>query len=549
MADTGSPSFAFFAQSDAYSTAGSIMGRQAAGVGFMRGLGRTWPTGTLHAVTSGPFSRKDLVETLSSGGFSGEVRWSDAPDFAGARTLGALYYPSPPNAGLARFRNRIAPSAYSLIGVTHTLSTDRTMDGLSLLVMPPFKPWDALICTSRAALSVVNDLFDEVREDLRRQAGVERFNRIQTPVIPLGVHCDQLAPSADGKARGRKALGIADDEVVVLFAGRLSFHAKANPAALYQALQAVSGEAKLVCIEAGLHTNDAIKGAFAEAQKALAPNVRFLHVPGDNARAYRAAWRAADIFTSLSDNIQETFGLTPVEAMAAGLPVIATDWNGYRDNIRHGLDGFLIPTLAPPAGAGEDLGVAVEAGTLTYDRQIGLASLGVTIDSRGLVEAVRALATDADLRRRMGESGRQRALTVFDWPVVLGAYEALAQQLAVIRATGDTQPAEAWRQRTDLFRRFAVFATRSIGKDDLVTLNPGADALLARLETLSVANFAFGSPFASAELPGQLARILTRTDGPTPVRELLAAVGGDVPVNQRALAWLAKFNVVTVTPA
>ena len=36
-------------------------------------------------------------------------------------------------------------------------------------------------------------------------------------------------------------------------------------------------------------------------------------------------WSAADIFISLSDNIQETFGLTPIEAMANGLPAIVSD--------------------------------------------------------------------------------------------------------------------------------------------------------------------------------------------------------------------------------
>ena len=34
----------------------------------------------------------------------------------------------------------------------------------------------------------------------------------------------------------------------------------------------------------------------------------------------QAAWRAADLFVSLSDNVQETFGLTPVEAM--GVPMV-----------------------------------------------------------------------------------------------------------------------------------------------------------------------------------------------------------------------------------
>ena len=40
---------------------------------------------------------------------------------------------------------------------------------------------------------------------------------------------------------------------------------------------------------------------------------------------------------SLADNIQETFGLTPVEAMAAGLPCVMSDWDGYRDTVRDGV--------------------------------------------------------------------------------------------------------------------------------------------------------------------------------------------------------------------
>ncbi len=49
------------------------------------------------------------------------------------------------------------------------------------------------------------------------------------------------------------------------------------------------------------------------------------------------------IFTSPIDNIQETFGLTPVEAMACGVPRLSSDWDGYRDT---GLEkqGFLIKT-------------------------------------------------------------------------------------------------------------------------------------------------------------------------------------------------------------
>ena len=59
----------------------------------------------------------------------------------------------------------------------------------------------------------------------------------------------------------------------------------------------------------------------------LAPDIKLHHLTtADDSQ--RAAYAAADIFLSLTDNVQESFGLTPIEAMACGLPVIATDWSG-----------------------------------------------------------------------------------------------------------------------------------------------------------------------------------------------------------------------------
>jgi glycosyltransferase involved in cell wall biosynthesis len=42
-------------------------------------------------------------------------------------------------------------------------------------------------------------------------------------------------------------------------------------------------------------------------------------------------YRAADVFLSPVDNVQEMFGIRPVEAMACGIPQVVADWNGYRD--------------------------------------------------------------------------------------------------------------------------------------------------------------------------------------------------------------------------
>jgi len=46
---------------------------------------------------------------------------------------------------------------------------------------------------------------------------------------------------------------------------------------------------------------------------------------------------------------QESFGMTLVEAMAAGVPVVATDIPGYREVVRHGVEGLLVRPNDPEA--------------------------------------------------------------------------------------------------------------------------------------------------------------------------------------------------------
>jgi glycosyltransferase involved in cell wall biosynthesis len=63
-----------------------------------------------------------------------------------------------------------------------------------------------------------------------------------------------------------------------------------------------------------------------------------------------AQYRWADIFVlpSLSD----TFGLVILEAMAHGVPVIATHNTGAPDILREGVDGFIVPVRSPEQIAG-----------------------------------------------------------------------------------------------------------------------------------------------------------------------------------------------------
>ena len=68
-------------------------------------------------------------------------------------------------------------------------------------------------------------------------------------------------------------------------------------------------------------------------------------------------YQLSDVFISLSDYCGETFGLTVMEAMACGLPVVISDFAGYKTHITDGVEGYYIQTLSGDVGL--DLGFIV----------------------------------------------------------------------------------------------------------------------------------------------------------------------------------------------
>jgi phosphatidylinositol alpha-mannosyltransferase len=114
--------------------------------------------------------------------------------------------------------------------------------------------------------------------------------------------------------------------------------------------------------------------------------VRLGTVPHDELPRYHAA---AELFVSPAIG-QESFGIVLVEAMAAGVPVVASDIPGYREIVRDGIDGLLVPPNDPPA----------------------------------LAAAIRRVLTEPDLATALSTSGRVRA-EAFAWDAVVPRLEAV----------------------------------------------------------------------------------------------------------------------------
>ena len=535
------PNFGIIYADDAYTTKSKLMGRQVAGKSLLKGMARYWAKGDFSLLCYQPQDAHALSRELQVNGWRGQVKGSLLPDSSALPATRTLYYPAPPCPNLAGLRSAINPQSFSLMGVTHTVSSENALDQIASLILPPFQPWDALICTSTAAQRLVHDVHEEMRAYWHTHIGATKFNTPRTPVIPLGINADDFEVTQKARAEARRALNIGK-EVVFLFAGRLSFHAKANPAPLYAALEEASNYADIVCLEAGKHPNPVTAEHFKRAQLEIAPSVEFRHIDGEDEEAYKRAWQAADVFTSLSDNIQETFGLTPVEAMAAGLPVLVSDWNGYKDTIRDGIDGIRVPTLLPAPGAGAILSVRHALGIDTYDYYIGRTSLATSADPEQLKAACIRLASDDKLRKRMGGEGKKRARQVFDWSVILPQYEDLASQLSEIRLAALPAPQHAWPTRADPFWRFKHFATNAVNADGVVSLN--ADGIQKFDQRLQLLTLSYGFEERILPMAKLQAFHANLMDHPHRIEEMAAKLNIDIGTALRIAMWFHKFGFI-----
>ncbi len=195
-----------------------------------------------------------------------------------------------------------------------------------------------------------------------------------------GVDVDRFAPDQEHRNQVRKRLGIGENEIVVLLAGvmtrqkgmHLGLEALGRIAARFPAL-------RLMVVGGGPEEGSLRSLA---ARSPLSSRIDLVgDVPHHEMPGY---FNAADIFIHPSLRV-EGLPTVIVEAMASGLPVVATDMGGTSTAVIDRLTGILVPN-----GNIERLTAAVEA-----------------------------LVTDRSLAVRLAAAGLQLARERFAWPEIV----------------------------------------------------------------------------------------------------------------------------------
>ena len=197
------------------------------------------------------------------------------------------------------------------------------------------------------------------------------FEREQSVVVMNGVDVDAIDSAIRQCGIGRETLGLTADDFVLGCVSRW------DPVKRFEILlEAVERLAtkvpRLAVLMVGGGGEERRIRRLA-AQKGIQDHIVFTGFLGNPMRVYGLL----DVYVATS--LKEGLPLAPLEAMAAGLPIVATDVPGHRDVVAKGETGLLVPAE----------------------------------DSAALADAIVELAADPARRRKMGEAGRQRVLDHF----------------------------------------------------------------------------------------------------------------------------------------
>lgn len=312
---------------------------------------------------------------------------------------------------LCYFRNHFG--LFPVTSFIHSLSHPSLNLKHHEMLLGGVTPGDSIICSSSAGREVLQKYF----EQLSRRLGLPP-PPVLLEVIPFGLEGSQFTGLNCREAR--ESLGFSPNEVIGLCFGRFSEYDKMDLFPLLQAFQKIyrKGVPWRLILAGAAQSQDYLKILELWAQVLDIREAIVLKTdPSETEKI--ALYRAANFFVSPSDNPQETFGLTLLEAMAAQLPLIVSDFDGYKDIATPDV-ALKIPTRWSHLNLFDSKGVAPLLDEQLLARFIA-QSISVDIDR--LAAALQTFYSQAGLCEEMGKKARKRFDEHFEYRVIINRLE------------------------------------------------------------------------------------------------------------------------------
>jgi glycosyltransferase involved in cell wall biosynthesis len=407
------------------------------------------------------------------------------------------------------------------------------------LLLGDLRPGDSIVCASQASRTALLRHLAHLQDGLQAALGVTVPFRGTIAVIPFGVPAERFRPRPRDAARAALALPAAAR--ILLWHGRVDLNNKQDPAPLLLVLRRLLRDHPDVRLL--LSAPAGAGAALVQARAAQLGIAGHLIVREGVAREQvPLLYAASDVALCLSDTIIENFGLTALEAMACGVPVVAADWAGCRDTVVHGDTGLLVPTLAPAWEEELDLLDALDVAA-----SAPLAGQAVATDCDGLEAALRTLLGDPALAARLGEAGRRRVLTEYTVEIMASRHVALWREMAA-RARADAGAARPHGVRPPRMEEiFAHYPAYLLRDEATVELTADGRALARGEDTAFIAPLP-GQPIEEGPLRALVSALLSvpaQTVGAVVSRACRRA-GCTPPQARRHLAWLIKQGYVRI---
>ncbi len=346
------------------------------------------------------------------------------------------------------------------------------------MLLVPTQRCDSLICATEIAKTATLKILARLQEELGKRYQAAPSSQFQINVIPHGVLVDVFKPR--DRQEMRRQLELPLRPTTILYTGRIDPFSKSDLIPLIMAFQRVVAKHgdKVFLVLAG-PIWERYKGKLDSALEEYGLSGHVIvrsNIPRGSVPLY---YSAADIFVSLSDTLQENFGLTPVEAMASGLPVVVSDWAGYKETVIHDKTGFKVPTVW--ADCNEDLWPLSPFCDWTIDHFYVGQTIAIDVDATA--NYLDALVSNEALRLEMGANARRHVQDNFTWERCAGMFWDLWRELArTAPHPSASPPSEFLRPR--YFHDFGGFATACVDGAAKVEVTPRGLRVCAGKEKL-----------------------------------------------------------------